>query len=316
VPWIPTDLDTAAAAWLTPPNAALVIDPPPAQFTLDAPAPALPVIVDTPTAAFTLTANPPIYSVNAPVAQFTLAANPPTFASGVSPPTATLLFNAPAPTLLIVDELTLISPTDDLLVPTPRPTFTVQVITTDPYAELQIQYDTDDTFPDPTDLTAPIVIGQDIITMTIRATNELTDDTAYFWRARVINPFDATDWTDPASFLISLFDGDALASGGWSVSTATTAAPHAWFVYPPSGRPGDTAYIFGTGFGPTAVSVTIAGQIATVEDWDIVAADADAYTADREINPLTAHACPGHQVITITVPDAPYPGGALYVDGS
>ncbi len=250
--------------------------------------------------------------VAAPPAVITLGVPAPGLV--LAAPPADVLVDAPAPQL-IVATVDLESPADDALLPTARPVLGAAVVTAEAVT-VEFQYDTDPDFGDPVTLTVDAPPGQATNHVTARVVDPVDDETTYFWRARAVNALDATAWSGPWSFTTSFADSDAVLSGTWTVSTGTTAVPHLWFVYPALGHAGDTARAYGTGFGPTTVTVSIAGVDAPVTDVSTVAATADAYTADRVIDPFAPRADPGHQVVTFTVPVVDYPGGALYVDGS
>lgn len=256
----------------------IIIAAPPAVLTLSVPAPAIVIPVD------------------------------------VSAPPADVLVDAPAPRL-ITATIELLTPADDTLLPTARPVLSAAVTSTDPTLRVEFEYDTDPDFTDPDTLITDVATGLSTITVTARVPDPLTDETTYFWRARAVNDYDTTDWAGPNTFTTSFTDGDALLSGGWTVTTATTPLPHLWFVYPDLGHVGDTARAYGTGFG-TTVTVYLAGVSAPVTDVSTVDATADAHTADRAIDPYQPRADPRHQVVTFTVPAVDYPGGPLYVDGS
>ncbi len=295
------------------------VSAPTAQFTLTAPVPSTPHIINVPTAQVTVAADAPDVTsaamlVEVPTAQFGLTAAPPSLPRYIRVPTAEIIAAADPP-LLLVGSLTLVSPVGDPLIPSARPVFVVHVVTQDPNVTVVIRYDTDSDWGSPTELSAPAPVGTDPIIVRVRAEADLTDASTYYWQARLVNPFDESPWSSQEAFTTSFADGDALASGTWTVSAATTAAPHLWFARPDRARGGDSATAYGTGFGPTTVTVTLNGVPATVTDWDTVTPDADAYTADRVIDPDTGQVSPGHQVVTFTVPDGAFPGGALYVEG-
>jgi hypothetical protein len=255
--------------------------------------------------------------VAVPSATFTFYTPPPAdpLPHVVVAPPADVVLDAPAATL-VTATVTLTGPADDVLLPSLRPRFTVTVVSTEPSLTVQVQVDTDPDFGDPLTLSTPAPTGQPVLAVSTAATTDLTDDTAYRWRARAVNLFAGTDWTPTRGFTTGSGEGDALASGTWTVSAGTTAVAHLWFARPPRGTSGDTITVYGTGFGPTTVTATIAGIPATVTDWDTVAPTADAYTTDRVIDADTGQVSPTHQVATLTVPDGAHPGGALILDGS
>ncbi len=253
----------------------------------------------------------------------------------VDPPAAEMIFVAPAPEdpvpmhqypdpadvevdapvpALISATLSLVGPADNALLPALRPRFTVAVSSTMDLT-VDIQYAVDEDFTAPTSLTVAAPVGQDPLYVTVQATADLTDATAYFWRARPVNGYATGDWTAARTFTTGADEGDALASGTWTVSATATPVPHLWFALPSRGEPGDEVRAYGLGLG-SAGSVVLNGVTATVTDWDAVAADADAYTADRVINAETGEVSTVHQVVTFTVPDGAQPGGPLYVVGS
>jgi len=218
---------------------------------------------------------------------------------------------------LIDASVALVAPADDYLLPTVLPTFTITVASDTPALTAQIQYDTDEDFTAPTTLTVAVPAGLSVNRASVKASVALDDDTTYFWRARAVNDFDVADWTPPFTFATSTFDGDALAGGSWTVSTDTVPYPHVWFLYPARGRVGDLVTAVGTGLGPTVVTATVGGADAPVDSFTSVAADGDAYTADRIISADTGRASPDHQRVVFEIPaDAVSPGGVVYLDGS
>jgi hypothetical protein len=222
---------------------------------------------------------------------------------------------AKAPTLVSAT-VTLVAPADALVIPGTKPIFTITVVTRQSGLEAVVEYAADSAFTSPTLLVTPIAPGQPIIRVSLRATTALTDGGDYFWRAFVRNANDATPATTPRTFTVSVPDGEGVASGSWTVTTATTPVPHLWFAYPARAKAGDTAMAYGTGFGPSHVTATVGGVEAVVTGVVTVAPTTDAYTAGRAVTAATAHADPGHQRVTFTVPAAPAPGGVLYLDGS
>lgn len=218
---------------------------------------------------------------------------------------------------LVDATLSLYAPPNEAYIPATKPMFTVNVATFEANVAVDIQYATDEVFTSPTTVTADAPAGQSVVRATAQASTTLIEDTTYYWRARPKNDYaTGNTWTEPFRFTVNASDAVAIAAGTWTVTTATTNAPHLWFVRPVKVRPGDTAHVYGTNFADTAVEVFLAGVECTVVSWDAVAADADAYTADRRIDPGTGDCNPAHQVIEIVVPDINGPGGVLYVSGS
>lgn len=139
-------------------------------------------------------------------------------------------------------------------------------------------------------------------------------DGAYTWYAQ---RFNGTTWAEQSPTVAFTIDTAATTSratidGSLSID-ASTPALHLWFVDPPSGAVGDTVTVVGHGFTPT-VAVTLAGAAADSGARVVEAASSNAYTDDRQINPLTGVVDCEHHTATVVVPDVPLPGGTLIVD--
>ncbi len=220
------------------------------------------------------------------------------------------------PASLITATITAETPVDGFAVPGLKPAFSVDIVTTQRDLDAVVQYSTSPTFSAPVSITVPIMTGQAVIHETLRSVNPLVDGTTYYWRAYVGNAYDRTAYTATRSFTVSTLDGDGAIGVRWLVSNFTTAVPHLWFAHPARTSPGLTVIAHGTGFGPTAATVSVNGIPATVTSFNPTIPSADAYTAQRAIIPGVGLADPAHQTVMFTVPAVDPPGGVLTIDGS
>ncbi len=139
-------------------------------------------------------------------------------------------------------------------------------------------------------------------------------DGDYTW---YVQRWNGTTWADDSNIREFSVDTSgtvwsAEVEGSLSISTDAPEL-HLWFADPPTGVEGDTVVLYGHGYTST-VAVTLAGYSAGTVARTVHSASADAYTADRQINPLTGTVDPQHHTATITVPDVPLPGGTLAVE--
>jgi hypothetical protein len=220
------------------------------------------------------------------------------------------------PASLITATITAEAPANGAAVPGTTPTFAVDVVTVQRGLTAVVEYDTGPAFTHPIRLTNPITTGQAVLHELLRVTTPLIDGDTYYWRAYVENATGRTIPTTPRALTISHLDGDAVIGGRWTVTTATTAVPHLWYVFPGRSTPGSVAVAYGTGFGPSTVTASVNGTPGTVTAFTAVAPAAAAYTAQRAIIPGTGLADPYHQTVAFTVPVVDPPGGILYLDGS
>ncbi len=230
----------------------------------------------------------------------------------VPPMDATASF--PAPTAI---EFTVVAydPPQGTTVPTRRPTFTVAVNrstnTSDTITiEVRVQ-DVADGFATVYTLSTEAVLTSPTTYVRLAATTDL-ETGEYVWQARGIYAGHTFDWQPFLTSFITVDPADI--SFGVPVTCVVepgTPAPHLWFVIPAAGTPGDIVTAVGHGFGDSG-TVTLAGLEATVEDWDLVAATANS--TGRTIDPSTGTVDAEHYAVTLVVPDAPPPGGALIVE--
>ncbi len=219
------------------------------------------------------------------------------------------------PTVRLIDaSCALLSPADELHIPSRRPVFTVDVTSKEFNARVEVQYSDDPAFASYETLTATFMPGAVVTHAKVSPTDALDDNTEYFWRARVANAFDHTEWTAPWSFTVSTGDGDAILAGTWNVAATAIPYPHLWFFLPSRAAVGDTAVAYGTGF-PIDARVIIADVTASGTLVETIAPADEAYTADRVIDAATGRCDPGHQIATFVVPEVEAPGGLSYVEG-
>ncbi len=281
-----------------------------------------PVVVDAPAALVDADARVPTVLgmepvIAAPPALVQAAAPAPTvfYATGVIAPVATAV-SATLSASLINATVTLISPSLDLIVPSRTPRFTVSVSTSDTRTTVEVQYADNPQFNNPTTLTESVNYGGTITYVTLTGeTGSLLDGAYYFWRARVVNAFDATSWTiGGRQFFVSVLDGDALAGGTWKVDPAQTPEPHLWWTVPERGTPGDSAVAVGTGFPTSNVVVSLLGERNPATRYS-VQATANAYTDVRVIDRDNDRIDCQHNRANFEVPNVPAPGGPLYLEG-
>lgn len=207
-------------------------------------------------------------------------------------------------------------PVDNAIVPGLQPYFAVDVQSYHTGLTVAVEYDTGPTFATATRVTTPLQLGNLTTHAQVRVANPLSDTVTYYWRARVQNAYDATDWTATQAFTVSSLDGDGVIGARWNCVGNTTPLPHLWFVYPPRAAPGSTVVAYGTGFGPHQATAAVGVQSAPVTSFTTVPADPVAYTPTRAIIAGTGLADPYHQTVTFTVPAVDPPGGVVYIDGS
>lgn len=101
-------------------------------------------------------------------------------------------------------------------------------------------------------------------------------------------------------------------SYSYSFATSDVPTPHIWYLTPSSGRLGDAFTVVGMGFGSTEVeylgSVLLEQQYVPPIFWGTIAAGADAYDADRRIDPGTDTATTEHQRIQALIPETAQSG--------
>lgn len=206
--------------------------------------------------------------------------------------------DTPAPALLDCD-LQLTGPPDRASLGTATPAFLVTMTTADPTVGVQVQYDTDPAFPAPTVLAGAGVAGLDDAQVSVYAGTALPDQRVYCWRARAVTALSAGPWTAYRVFAVNLLEGQAVAFGSFTVTTATTAGPHLWYLDPDGDEePGGTATAVGTGFGPTP-TVTLGGQPCEVLAVAAVPADP---AAGAGIDPAGGAGGVYHEVVSFTIP--------------
>lgn len=174
----------------------------------------------------------------------------------------------------------------------------------------------------PNTMVRVVVTGPTSVTLTSDVlANEVTlrpsvdlDDGAYTWHAEW---YDGSAWTaatDSRAFTIDTTGATGAATyDGSMLIDASTPALHLWFADPPSAEVGDDVTLYGHGFTGT-VAATVAGVAATTAATSTVSASSNAYTADRQINPLSGVVDPQHHTVVMTVPEVSPPGGALIVE--
>jgi hypothetical protein len=120
------------------------------------------------------------------------------------------------------------------------------------------------------------------------------------------------DLTESKDAVHYVYEGD--------VNTATPT-PHIWWLRPNSGRASDGFTVVGHGFG--AAAATYSGVVEadygsptgkvplSVVAWTLVAADADAYTSARTMNPDTDTIDPEHGELAVTIPSDAVPPGYM-----
>lgn len=99
----------------------------------------------------------------------------------------------------------------------------------------------------------------------------------------------------------------------------TTPTPRIWFIKPLSGRSGDGFVIYGHGFGAPQSQYSgllqffITGVWTTVgvNTWTLVAAGAEAYTANRLLDSDIPHIDMEHNEVEVTIPGGFVPPGYL-----
>jgi outer membrane protein OmpA-like peptidoglycan-associated protein len=226
---------------------------------------------------------------------------------------ARIVLSAPAPALAHAD-VDLVDPADGSVLPGARPVFTVQVSTDDADARVEIAYDRDPAFGDPTIVSAAAAAGLADAQLTVPAGQDLDDQAVYSWRARIANTVGVGPWSDPWVFAVDLLEGQAVAAGSLTVTAGATPAPHLWHVRDGAGTDaGQTLIAVGTGFGPTPVAHLGDLPCPTEETQDV--ADTGAGSG-RRIDPA-GRVDPYHQQLPVTVPpvDADHPGDVLSIAG-
>lgn len=280
-----------------------------------------PVTLDAPAALVDVHALVPVLTgadatVAAPPALVFAGAPAPTvsYVTGVSAPPAAVEVSAPSVSLLEA-VITPVYPPSGAVVPSKTPRFRVAVRTEDAEARVEVQYANTGAFTDSVIISSEIPYGLTTTNVVLRAGAPLIDNVAYVWRARVVNAFDATAWTTPLPFTISVIDGEALAGGTWTLDPGHVADPFLWWTVPDRGRPGDLVVAVGTSFGPHTATVTISGVLAPGDLYGVAPGD-EAYTPDRRISRDDDDVDPGHTRVDFTVPLVGPPAGPLYVDGT
>lgn len=291
----------AEAYYLFPAPEPTHLAAPPADLGVDAPAPRLvgmsPLHVAAPPADLGIDAPPPTvpatgrYTLTVPPADLGIDAPPPQFV------TATAAAVAPS----------------GITVPGVRPAFTVATTTPGPGMHVEVQYATDQAFT--TGLgtaTADAPPGLDDAQVSVPAGADLPAGVLW-WRARIVGPLGAGDWSAALSFNLDPADGQALAAGSLTVTRATTPAPHLWYIdHDLSGTDaGEQLVLIGAGFGPDP-QVLLGDQQLTVTASAAVDADPDATAT--VIDPGVV-CTPWHEQITATIPplDADSAGDAITV---
>lgn len=210
----------------------------------------------------------------------------------------------------------LLDPADSAVVPSVRPVLSVTIRVTEGTVatlRLDVQYDDNAEFSDPTTLTRDVnvVVGENIVRVITLA--DVPALTSQFWRARLTFLGHIFDWTPASQFTVDPTAGDHRAAITWSVTDGLTD-PHLWFVTPAAGKPGDLVTVVGQGFSVEQGTVTLAGTPMPIQSWEHVPASAAAATADRVISLTTVD--PEHDHVVVAVPDVSPPGGPLAVTGS
>ncbi len=280
-----------------------------------------PVVLDVPLARVDVHTLVPALTgadatIPAPAALVFAGAPAPTvvYTTGLTAPVAQAQVD-PRPLTLIDATVMPIYPPANTVSPSLTPRFKVAVKTDDPTARVEVQYASTITFTDPVTLTAEVPYGLTNALVALKGGAPLINNVAYVWRARVINAFDQTAWSDPSPFTISALDGNAVAGGTWTVDTDHIPDPFLWWTVPDRGKPGDVVAAVGTSFGKHTATVSISG-VVTPGDLYGVAASNEAYTATRRISRNDDDVDPGHQRVDFTVPLVGPPAGPVYVDGS
>lgn len=208
---------------------------------------------------------------------------------------------APAPALVDAT-VELVSPPAAATVPATLPAFVVSVDTAASAAIVEVEYADDDTFTTATAVTAPAAPGLADAQLLVQTSVPLADG-LWWWRARVTVGGVAGDWTAARAFAVNAIDGGAILAGTWTVNPAATADVHVWFLHPDSGdAPGEPVTLVGAGFGGSP-QVFYGDVLCTAVSDAAVAAGPDAYTAARSIDPTGGTAEPGHDTVTVLIPD-------------
>ncbi len=224
-----------------------------------------------------------------------------------------------ADAMIAVPDLTqvaivLLDPVAGCIVPTRHVVFRVQFsVTTGDIdtVDIEVQYDTTNTFPSSTTLTATDDTVTGVVTFDLPTTVDLTPG-GYFWRARATYGGLTSPWRAASAFTVTdpagvQFDTPIT----WTVATGSPS-PHLWFALPAVGSPGDSIVLIGHGFGTSLGSVHLAGVTASVLSWSHVTGT--GATTARAIDALSGTADPDHERVVFTVPDIPGPGGELTVE--
>jgi len=255
-------------------------------------------------------------------AQFPIPTNdfplypPPAAATAVSPaprvvltvivPPASATATLPAPSFY---SLTRITPSG-CVVPSPTPIFLVAFNRDGPGAFLLRVTVTNGVMTPVTATATPLGLAGNIPTP-IPITTALADG-LYQWQ---IEFFDGVTWAGPSdTWPITVYAaGGAVTASGTLTVAAGTTTPTLWHVAPAGALVGATATCLGVALPTASAHISLAGTTVPITAYRSVAADADAYTADRQIDVLNGVTDPEHVELDFVVPDLPGPGGALLV---
>lgn len=261
-----------------------------------------------------LTAGPADVTLDAPAVALTVTTAPAGIVAAAGP--ADTILDAPAPTTA-AGTAEPIAPAGTT-VPGVRPAFTVAATATGPGQLVEVQWSTDPTFTTPAAGTAAAAApaGLDDAQVSVTPSVDLPDGIVW-WRARLTGPFGPGTWSTAVSFAVNPLEGQAVAAGALTVTTAAAAVPHLWYIdHDETGADtGEPAVIIGTGFGP-APAVMLGAEPCGVDEVLVVPAD-PANDTDPRIEPGVA-CTPWHEQITFTIPtvDADHVGDAVTVQRS
>lgn len=225
-------------------------------------------------------------------------------------PCAVSVWSAGAPSTLGPAAVRLVSPADDVVIPSGLPQTTIGVTGAAAGSRVQVDVSADGFATIAATGTGDIprgVYGEALVTVPVAPA--LADGAVYQWRARLVSDIDAGAWTASRDLSVQALDGDAAVAGAWTVTTAAGITPHLWWADPPSARAGDTVVAVGR-FGPGPWTVRLAGQATPAT----AAADVGATAGDARIDTTGRTTTVAHQRLTWTVPDVDPPGGALTVE--
>jgi hypothetical protein len=231
----------------------------------------------------------------------------PAFAPG--PPTAgtgwTAITQQP-----VVYGVVAFTPADMSALPTTRPTFSLVVSMPEADGQqLELQYDTDDLFTSPTTVTlAPAAVDAILPTLIPVDVDLASGD--YYWRVRVNDGTTWRSWSPTREFTIDTTRAVATLDAVLTI-TDDPNTPTIWYLDPDAITPGHTITLTGIGLtdNPSTVQVNVAGDQVTPSSLATIPATADAYTADRTIDPVNQVVNVEHDTVVLTVPDTLTPPG-------